>query len=119
MSNFVASDSEEDVYCSDDLGYVDLNLVEVDLACATPVKRRLRERLAFWKSIGASRWVLDVLSDGYSLPFISLPQRAFFWNHHSLSKLLVSSAIAEVSREDLLGSATPWVLLGTLQPRLA
>jgi len=58
--------------------------------------------------------VLDVLRDGYSLPFtcISLPQRAFFQNHrsivenvefvtHEVSRLLESGAIAEVSREDL------------------
>ena len=108
----VATDCEEDSYCSGELDCVEFNLVEVELACAIPVKGRLRERLDFWKSIGASRWVLDVLSDGYSLPFISLPQRAFFQNHHSVaenedfvshevSKLLVSGAIAEVSREDL------------------
>ena len=48
--------------------------------------------------------MLDVLSDGYSLPFTSLPQRAFFQNHHSVAEneeLLVSGAIAEVSREEL------------------
>ena len=56
--------------------------------------------------------MLDVLRNGYSLPFISLPQRTFFQNHHSVakneefvsheaSKLLVSGAIAEVFREDL------------------
>ena len=27
----------------------------VELACATPVKGRLREHLAFWKDIGASK----------------------------------------------------------------
>ena len=111
-SESVATNPEENGCCSVELDCVDLNRVEIDLACAIPVKGRLRERLAFWKSIGASRWVLDVLSDGYSLPFISLPQRAFFQNHHSVaeneefvshevSKLLVSGAIAEVSREDL------------------
>lgn len=28
--------------------------------------------------------MLDVLSDGYSLPFISLSQRVFFQNHRSI-----------------------------------
>ena len=89
-----------------------VNVNEVELACATPVKGRLRERLAFWRSIGASRWVLEVLKDGYGLPFMSLPQKAFFRNHHSvmadedfvgqeLSKLLTSGAVVEVGREDL------------------
>ena len=77
------------------------------------MKGRLKERIAFWQSIGASRWVLEVLKDGYCLPFISLPQKAFFRNHCSVvedeefvcqevSKLLSSGAIAEVERDDLM-----------------
>ncbi|KAK2549818.1 hypothetical protein P5673_029640 [Acropora cervicornis] len=58
----------------------------VELACATPVKGRLREHLAFWKDIGASKWVLDVLRDGYSVPFMSLLQKASFNNHGSLAE---------------------------------
>ena len=101
---------------------VDLDCVELDhflyvenveLACATPLKGRLREHLAFWKDIGASKWVLDVLRDGYSLPFMSLPQKAFFNNHgriaeeqefvcQEVTKLLASGAVTEVGREDLL-----------------
>lgn len=86
---------------------------KVELACTTHVKGRLKERIAFWQSIGASRWVLEVLKDGYCLPFISLPQKAFFRNHCSVvededfvcqevSKLLSSGAIAEVERDDLM-----------------
>lgn len=57
--------------------------------------------------------MLDVLRDGYCLPFMSLPQRAFFRNHYSVvedeefvcqevSKLLSSGAIAVVERDDLM-----------------
>ena len=96
---------------------VDLNhtvtVESVEFACATPVKGRLGERLAFWKDIGASKRLLDVLRDGYSLPFMSLPQKAFFNNHASIdkeqefvcqevSKLLASGAVTEVRREDLI-----------------
>ena len=41
------------------------------------MKGRLKERLEFWQSIIASRLVLEMLKDGYSLPFISLPERVF------------------------------------------
>ena len=86
---------------------------KLELACTTHVKGRLKKRIVFWQSIGASRWVLEVLEDGYCLPFISLPQKAIFRNHYSVvededfvcqevSKLLSSGAIAEVERDDLM-----------------
>lgn len=107
----VVSDFSGEVNCVDFEHSV--NVDKVELACTTHVKGRLKERLAFWQSIGASRWVLDVLRDGYCLPFMSLPQRAFFRNHYSVvedeefvcqevSKLLSSGAIAVVERDDLM-----------------
>lgn len=98
---------EESVY----RGYLEFE--NVDFACPTVVKGRLRENISFWQNIGASRWVLRVLQEGYSLPFISLPQEAFFRNHPSavednvfvcteISKLLLSGAVVEVKSEDLV-----------------
>ena len=99
--------------CSVDLDCVKLDhfvyVENVELACATPVKGRLREHLAFWKDIGASKWVLDVLRDGYSLPFMSLLQKAFFNNRGSIAeeqefvcrkvaKLLASGAVTVIQR---------------------
>ena len=57
--------------------------------------------------------MLHVLEEGYSLPFISLPQEAFFRNHPSavednvfvcteISKLLLSGTVVEVKSEDLV-----------------
>ena len=63
--------------------YGNLEFENVDFACPTVMKGRLRENSSFWQNIGASRWVLRVLQEGYSLPFISLPQEAFFGNHTS------------------------------------
>ena len=108
---------DEVEHCSVDIDCVELDhfvyVENVELACATPVKGRLREHIAFWKDIGASKWVLDVLRDGYSLPFMSLPQKTFFNNHGSIAedqefvcqevaKLLASGAVIEVGREDLM-----------------
>ena len=36
---------------------------------ATVVKGRLHSNLKFWKNIGASTWVIDIIRDGYCLPF--------------------------------------------------
>ena len=92
-------------------GYLEFK--NVDFACPTIVKGRLRENISFWQNIGASRWVLRVFQEGYSLPFISLPQEAFFRNHPSavednvfvcteISKLLLSGAVVEVGSVDLV-----------------
>lgn len=117
-NNYVLpTDLDEVEYCSVEFDCVNLdhsvNVENVELNCATSVKGRLKERLAFWKDIGASKWVLDVLRDGYSLPFMSLPQKAFFNNHgsiaeeqefecHEVAKLLASGAVTGVRREDLM-----------------
>ena len=42
------------------------------------VKGRLKENIAFWKDIVASKWVLSVIENGYCLPFMSLPARRSF-----------------------------------------
>ena len=69
--NFLLEESVHNVY---------LEFENVDFACPTVMKGRLRKNISFWQNIGVSRWVLHVLQEGYSLPFISLPQEAFFRN---------------------------------------
>ena len=44
------------------------------------VKGRLASHLPFWKSIGASDFILQVIEKGYALPFISEPKPAVFSN---------------------------------------
>ena len=91
--------------CIDELDKLEQNSVVI-------VKGRLRENIAFWRGIGASQWLLNVLCEGYCLPFVGLPANKFFPNHKSalchaefvsveISKLLVSGAIVEVLSADL------------------
>ena len=47
------------------------------------VKGRLRKNVKFWEKIGASKWILDIISKGYCLPFTSVPKKKFFDNHAS------------------------------------
>ena len=76
------------------------------------VKGRLRENIAFWRNIGASQWLLNVLCEGYCLPFVELPESKVFGNHNSpschsdfvsseISKLLMSGALLEVSSNNV------------------
>ena len=91
--------------CICDLDKLEQNSVVV-------VKGRLRENITFWRSNGASQWLLNVLYEGYCLPFVGFPVKKFFPNHKSasfhaefgsaeISKLLASGAIVEVLSADL------------------
>lgn len=57
--------------CICDLDKLEQNSVVV-------VKGRLRENIAFWRSIGASQWLLNVFCEGYCLPFVGFPVKKFF-----------------------------------------
>ena len=81
-----------------------MELQDLEPVSSIQVKGRLKENIAFWRDIGASKWVLSVIEDGYYLPFISLPARRSFQNHPSvvqnqefvcqeLKKLLASGAV--------------------------
>ena len=71
------------------------------------VKGSLKNDLEFFKTIGASKFILDVITNGYKLPFLHIPKRAFFNNNKSsithgefvseaISELLVSDRIREI-----------------------
>lgn len=88
-------------------------LQDFDPVSPVQLKGRLKENIAFWKDIRASKWVLSVIENGYYLPFISLPAQMSFQNHPSvvqsqefacqeLKKLLASGAVVEVRQEDVL-----------------
>lgn len=69
-------DSDEVERCFVEFDCVDLdyfvNVENVELVCVISVKGRFREYFVFWKDIGVSKWVLEVLRDGYSLSFMLL-----------------------------------------------
>ena len=48
------------------------------------VKGRLRSNFSFWlHTLGANDFILQVIDKGYTIPFITVPQIAFFDNNHS------------------------------------
>ena len=49
-------------------------------------KGNLRRHMAFWKEIGASQFILNVIAERYSLPFISTLKLAIFVNNNSTHK---------------------------------
>ena len=109
--NFVNSVSNDrDVDDSDCVNFV--NVENLELNSCTKVKGRLRENISFWESIGANRWVLEIIREGYYLPFIDMPKRLNLSNHKSafgaasfvsqeIEKLVLSGALVEVDAQEL------------------
>ena len=71
------------------------------------VKGSLRSNLEYWKEIGASDFIVDVIENGYKLPFRTIPDKAEFKNNKSarenaqfvsdsIKELLESKRIVEV-----------------------
>lgn len=99
------ADSEEPLF-------EDLYINDIDTVSPVVVKGRLRVNLKFWQDIGASKWIIDIISLGYCLPFVQEPDKKIFKNHGSalrdtdfvskeISKLLKSGALLEVNESDL------------------
>ena len=75
------------------------------------VKNRLKENIQFWKNIDASPWVINIIEDGYAIPFVEMPPHAFFSNSElafkaqdfvssEISDLLERGCIKEISRSE-------------------
>ena len=77
----------------------DQNLFEYEQNSASPLlKGRLKTKLEYWHTIGASNFVIDTIKFGYRIPFISSPCRALFHDNKSAleNPSFVESAISEL-----------------------
>ena len=68
-----------EVHCENDL----FEFGSTDHPPLVNVKGNLRRKLEFWKRIGTSKFILNVIERGYMLPFLSLPEPAVFRNNRS------------------------------------
>ena len=66
----------------------------------------LKNHIQFWRSIGTSQFILDVIDEGYRIPFYSTPPPSFWQNNKSalahpsfvdeaISELLLSNRVFE------------------------
>lgn len=90
----------------------ELSVHMLDSHSPVVVKGRLGANLTFWENIGASRWVLEIIRNGYCLPFLEQPNPKVFNNHSSttnnvdfvnkeIEKLVSSGALMEMGESDL------------------
>ena len=61
------------------------------------VKGRLAENTKFWKQIGANSKNLNVLNEGYKIPFLESPSESFSNNNASALKIWIAvEAVSEL-----------------------
>ena len=81
------TDSVETVQLDDELPYSNVSLQEEYLENSSKgvikVKGRLRSHVEFWKSIGASKCIINTIERGYIIPFCNTPPPAVFKNNRS------------------------------------
>ena len=67
-------------------------------SCSVGVKGRLLAHLTFWNSIGASEFIIDTISRGYIIPFLTTPPKACFKTNRSTLEhpVFVKSAITKL-----------------------
>ena len=70
---------DKDLLSKDLFVYVE----NLEINSGTRVKGRLRTHISFWESTGANRWVLQIICEGYCLPFVDMPKQVSLPNHKS------------------------------------
>ena len=125
LENFFLNKNEIVDIDGSSFGYVNVESEQAN-SC-TKVRGRLRENITFWQSIGTNRWLLEIIREGYCLPFVEMPARMDFLNHKSalkesemvaeeIRKLLVSGALEEVEADEVTVCSPLGVVTVTMQP---
>lgn len=72
------------------------------------VKGRLKASIEFWRFIGAPKFILDIISDGYKIPFITTPPPVHLKNNGSALEHsdFVNDAILELLQDDRIHELT-------------
>ena len=72
------------------------------------VKGRLKASIEFWRFIGAPKFILDIISDGYKIPFITTPPPVHLKNNGSALKHsdFVNDAILELLQDNRIEELT-------------
>ena len=75
-----------------------------DFSSQPTVRGRLKLRMPFWRSLGSSQFILNVISQGYKIPFFELPTPFFKANNASAlsNSSFVSEAVNELLHANLV-----------------
>ena len=65
------------------------------------IKGSLKRHITYWENIGASAFILDIISSGYKIPFYLTPESSFSNNNRSA---IEHSDFVRDSIEDLIAN---------------
>ena len=94
--------SENDKYCNYDEFWDDIHVIESvendNITDTMGIKGSLSKHSEFWREIGAYQSVINVIENGYSIPFIQQPPSMFYGNNQSAVRNtdFVTDKIAEL-----------------------
>ena len=77
---------------------------DIDTAAQPPVRGRIRKCIDFWRSLEVSQFILNVINQGYKIPFFHLPTPFSKANNVSArnNSTFVSEAVNELLKLDLM-----------------
>ena len=80
------------------------SLVSFDFSSRSSVRGRLKLCIPFWRSLGTSQFILNVISQGYKIPFFEIPTPFFKANNASAlsNRSFVSKAVNELLHTNLV-----------------
>lgn len=86
----------------------DLRTFEFTKLLHYSVKGRLKASIEFWRFIGAPKFILDIISDGYKIPFITSPPPVHLKNNGSALEHsdFVNDATLELLQDDRIHELT-------------
>ena len=98
--NLVSFRSETHPLILDSLG----DSFSFDFSSRPSVRGRLKLCIPFWRSLGTSQFILQVISQGYKIPFFELPTPLFKANNASAlsNRSFVSKAVNELLHTNLI-----------------
>ena len=95
-------DLGESVYHDEELisqaRYFDIKEEEFFNKGLATVKGNLKRNISFWEEIGSSAYIIDVIKNGYKIPFYETPDRSFHKNNMSAiqNARFVKEAVSEL-----------------------
>ena len=80
------------------------SLVSFDFSSRSSVRGRLKLCIPFWRSLGTSQFIPNVISQGYKIPFFEIPTPFFKANNASAlsNRSFVSKAVNELLHTNLV-----------------
>lgn len=83
---------------------IEENFEYVENSSPVIVKGKLKQNISFWRKIGASGFILDIIENGYKIPFFSEPPSTFAKNNNSAIQHcdFVTSSIKELEEKELI-----------------